>query len=58
MEEDGTRFKVSYPFEPYFYILVQRELVEEVKQYLLKKYGGTIGKIETVLKIDLDLVSH
>lgn len=56
MEEDGTRFKVSYPFMPYFYVLTKRELIQEVTQYLSKKYGGTIGKIETVSKEDLDLV--
>lgn len=56
MEEDGTRFKVSYPFMPYFYVLTKRELIEEVTQYLSKKYTGIIGKIETVAKDDLDLV--
>lgn len=58
MEEDGTRFKVSYPFKPYFYVLTERELVDEVSQFLIKKFSGTIGKIETVTKEDLDLVSQ
>ncbi|ENN78133.1 hypothetical protein HUJ04_004474 [Dendroctonus ponderosae] len=58
MEEDGTRFKVSYPFMPYFYVLTNRELIEEVSQHLSKKYTGIFGKIETVAKEDLDLPNH
>lgn len=58
MQEDGTRFKVSYPFKPYFYILTRRELLQEVSQYLTKKYSGVIGKIEIATKDDLDLVSY
>ncbi|XP_030759546.1 DNA polymerase epsilon catalytic subunit A [Sitophilus oryzae] len=58
MEEDGTRFKVSCPFMPYFYVLTKRELIQEVTQYLSKKYSGVFGKIETVAKEDLDLPNH
>ncbi|XP_025837463.1 DNA polymerase epsilon catalytic subunit A [Agrilus planipennis] len=58
MEEDGTRFKVSYPFMPYFYILTSRELLQEVAQFLSKKYSGVINKIEEVVKEDLDLPNH
>ncbi|KAF7265187.1 hypothetical protein GWI33_021380 [Rhynchophorus ferrugineus] len=58
MEEDGTRFKVSCPFMPYFYVLTKRELIQEVTQYLSKKFVGIFGKIETVAKEDLDLPNH
>nr|XP_022913041.1 DNA polymerase epsilon catalytic subunit A [Onthophagus taurus] len=58
MEEDGSRFKVSYPFQPYFYILVPKPVIEEVSQFLMKKYSGTISKIEVSLKEDLDLPNH
>lgn len=58
MEEDGARFKVSYPFKPYFYILTKREHLQEVSQFLMKKFSGTIGKIEQVEKEDLDLASE
>jgi DNA polymerase epsilon subunit 1 len=57
MEEDGTRFKVSYCYMPYFYILTRRELLQEVSQFLSKKFAGTIGKIEITTKEDLDLVN-
>ncbi|XP_044265120.1 DNA polymerase epsilon catalytic subunit 1 isoform X2 [Tribolium madens] len=58
MEEDGARFKVSYCYMPYFYILTRRELIQEVTQFLTKKFSGTIGKIEVVTKEDLDLPNH
>lgn len=57
MEEDGTRFKVSYPFKPYFYVLTHKSILQDVSQFLFKKFSGTIGKIEEVTKEDLDLVS-
>lgn len=56
MEEDGTRFKVSYPFMPYFYVLTRRELMQEVTEFLTKKYSGLISRVEVVTKEDLDLV--
>lgn len=58
MEEDGTRFKISYCFMPYFYILTKRELIQEVSEFLSKKFSGVIGKIEQVSKEDLSLVSE
>ncbi|CAG9856188.1 unnamed protein product [Phyllotreta striolata] len=58
MEEDGTRFKVSYPFMPYFYVLTQRELLQEVVEFLSKKYTGTIARVEIIVKEDLDLPNH
>lgn len=56
MQEDGTRFKVSYPFSPYFYVLTRRELLSEVMQFLTKKFSGSINNIEIVAKDDLDMV--
>lgn len=56
MQEDGTRFKVSYPFSPYFYVLTRRELLQDVTQFLSKKFSGSINKIEIVTKDDLDMV--
>ncbi|XP_045460209.1 DNA polymerase epsilon catalytic subunit 1 [Harmonia axyridis] len=58
IEEDGTRFKVSYAFMPYFYILTKREHINEISQFLMKKYGGTISGCNVVEKEDLDLQNH
>lgn len=56
IEMDGSRFKVSLVFQPYFLVLARKECEQEVIQYLSKKFAGTIHKIEVVEKEDLDLV--
>ncbi|KYN42982.1 DNA polymerase epsilon catalytic subunit A [Trachymyrmex septentrionalis] len=58
IEEDSTRFKVSLPFSPYFYILCRKDTFVEVSTFLFKKYTGILTKIETVYKEDLDLANH
>ncbi|XP_026760531.2 DNA polymerase epsilon catalytic subunit 1 [Galleria mellonella] len=58
IEMDGTRFKVSLTFQPYFLILARRECEQEVIQYLSKKFAGTIHKIYVIEKEDLDLLNH
>ena len=42
------RFKVSLPFEPYLYLLVAKENIQEVTAFLSKKYGQYILKITQV----------
>lgn len=56
IEMDGTRFKVSLSFQPYFLILARRECEQEVIQYLSKKFAGTLYKIDVIKKEDLELV--
>lgn len=56
IEEDFSRFKVSLPYYPYFYVLCRKDTIQEVSTYLFKKYSGFILKIEIVTKEDLDLV--
>ncbi|OAD60585.1 DNA polymerase epsilon catalytic subunit A [Eufriesea mexicana] len=58
LEEDCNRFKISYPYNPYFYILCKKNTHEEVSTGLNKKYTELIQKIETVYKEDLDLPNH
>lgn len=58
MQEDGSRFKASLPFKPYFYILPKKECIQEVSSFLGKKYAGVIASIEQCPKEDLDLVSQ
>lgn len=57
MKMDGTRFKISLAFQPYFFIAARKECEQEVILFLSKKFVGTIAKIETIEKEDLDLVS-
>lgn len=58
IEDDSSRFKITLPFQPYFYLLTRKENVQEVTAYLSKKYAGSIVSIVPVLKEDLDLVSR
>ncbi|XP_060805157.1 DNA polymerase epsilon catalytic subunit 1 [Amyelois transitella] len=58
IEMDGTRFKVSLMFQPYFLIMARLECEQEVIQYLSKKFAGTIHKIDVIEKEDLDLLNH
>jgi len=58
IQEDGSRFKVSLPFQPYLYLLVAKENIQEVTAFLSKKYGQYITSISQVYKEDLDLHNH
>ncbi|XP_075982570.1 DNA polymerase epsilon catalytic subunit 1 [Anticarsia gemmatalis] len=58
IEMDGTRFKVSLTFQPYFLILARKDCEQEVIQFLSKRFAGTIHKINVIEKEDLDLLNH
>lgn len=58
IEEDGSRFKVSLPFEPYFYIATKPGSEQEVISFLTRKYQGTLARVELCPKEDLDLPNH
>ncbi|XP_031784892.1 DNA polymerase epsilon catalytic subunit A [Nasonia vitripennis] len=58
LQEDCTRFKVSLPYHPYFYILCRDGSNQEVITFLLKKFNGFLLKVEIVTKEDLDLPNH
>lgn len=56
IEDDGSRFKITLPFQPYFYVLTRKEHVQEVMAYLSKRFSGSVLSVEPILKEDLDLV--
>ncbi|XP_065339696.1 DNA polymerase epsilon catalytic subunit 1 [Cloeon dipterum] len=58
IEEDGSRFKASLPYQPYFLVLADREKIDGVGTYLTKRFTGMIASVETVVKEDLDLPNH
>uniref|UniRef100_A0A669ECA5 DNA polymerase epsilon catalytic subunit n=1 Tax=Oreochromis niloticus TaxID=8128 RepID=A0A669ECA5_ORENI len=58
IQEDGSRFKVSLPFKPYFYIATKKNCEREVISYLSKKFQGKVAKLEILPKEDLDLPNH
>uniref|UniRef100_A0A8R1XQP9 DNA polymerase epsilon catalytic subunit n=1 Tax=Onchocerca volvulus TaxID=6282 RepID=A0A8R1XQP9_ONCVO len=57
LQEDGERFKISYPFRPYLYIAALPSFEHQVLSYLSKKYAKVIT-IDIVEKEDLDLKNH
>lgn len=56
IQEDGSRFKVTLAYKPYFYILPKPGVEKEVTLFLQKKYSGIISTLEILPKEDLDLV--
>ncbi|KJH52429.1 hypothetical protein DICVIV_01406 [Dictyocaulus viviparus] len=56
IEESGERFKISYPFRPYFYLCTTDGIEHQVASLLSKKYGYII--VDVVEKEDLDLKNH
>ncbi|KAK7073292.1 hypothetical protein SK128_028068 [Halocaridina rubra] len=58
IQEDGSRFKVSLPYRPYFYVMAKRDVLQDVTTYLSKKFSGYLAEVEVVKKEDLDLDNH
>jgi len=56
IQEDGSRFKASVPYKPYFYVLPKTGCFQEVLAYLSKKYAGILHSCEPCTKEDLELV--
>lgn len=57
IEEDGDHFKVSYPYQPYFYIRTAGDTQREVSSFLSRKLSGRLAGIDMIEKENLDLVS-
>ncbi|XP_054717403.1 DNA polymerase epsilon catalytic subunit A-like [Uloborus diversus] len=58
VEDDGSRFKATLPYKPYFYVSTVRGAEPEVASYLSRKFGGTVNKVEIIEKEDLNLPNH
>ncbi|UYV81656.1 POLE [Cordylochernes scorpioides] len=58
VEEDGSRFKVSLPYMPYFYVAARSDSEQEVVSFLTRKFAGSLAKVEPKRKEDLDLPNH
>lgn len=55
---DGSRFKVSAIYQPYFLVLPQPQYIHEILTFLQRKFGGQAVKIEVIDKEDLDKPNH
>ncbi|GAU88460.1 hypothetical protein RvY_01155 [Ramazzottius varieornatus] len=58
--DKSTRFKVSMPYKPYFFVKAKEGHDIEVTTYLQRKFSLLLAPagIETVWKEDLDLLNH
>lgn len=56
IEEDGSTFKATLKYEPYFYIAVKQDTEREVENMLKRQYEHLISQILIVEKEDLDMV--
>ena len=56
--EDGSRFKATLSFPPYFYILTRRDTERDVSSFLSRKFSGRIAGIDMVDKEDMDMVIY
>ena len=56
IEEDGSRFKATLPYQPYFYIATKKDTEREVSAFLSKKLSGRLAGIDMVEREDLDKV--
>lgn len=58
LQMDGSRFKVTVIYNPYFLIRTEEKYSIEVSRYLERKYISQFQKIEIIQKEDLDLPNH
>ncbi|KAJ3109502.1 DNA polymerase epsilon catalytic subunit [Phlyctochytrium planicorne] len=58
VEEDGGTFKITIPYNPYFYVICLPGTENDVDQLLRRKFEKQILSIDTVIKEDLTLANH
>jgi DNA polymerase epsilon subunit 1 len=57
IQDDGSSFKATVPFEPYFFVGCRAGTETQVEEWLLKRYEGLVIRAERRKKWDLSLVS-
>lgn len=55
---DGTRFKVSVTYLPYFLVVFNEGQALEVSRFISKKFAGVVHNVEIIEKDDLELANH
>lgn len=58
LEQNGERFKVCVPYQPYFLLRVKDKTEAECEQFLRRKFEGKLVSCARILKEDLDLKNH
>lgn len=58
IEMDGTRYKYTVTYMPYFLVCIREQHSNELMQFLKSKFGADIACFEVLYKEDLDLPNH
>ncbi|KAF8880545.1 hypothetical protein BD779DRAFT_1548821 [Infundibulicybe gibba] len=58
IQDDGSMFKCTFQYEPYFYIACKSGTETTIEEWLNKKYEGLICQIVREQKEDLKLPNH
>lgn len=58
LEEDGSYFRSTVPFSPYFFVRCKSGTETIVEDFLRKKFENLIESIERVEKEDLEMPNH
>ncbi|GAA5880821.1 hypothetical protein JCM16303_005131 [Sporobolomyces ruberrimus] len=58
IQDDGSMFKSTISYEPYFYIATRAGQEGQVEEWLMRKYEDFITKLKRVRKEDLKLPNH
>ena len=58
LEEDGSSFKATVEYDPYFLVAVKRSREADVEEWCRRKLEGLIKKTKRVEKEDLQMPNH
>ncbi|KAF7367382.1 DNA polymerase epsilon catalytic subunit [Mycena sanguinolenta] len=58
IQDDGSMFKCTYHYEPYFHICCKNGTETTIEEWLMKKYEGLIVRIVRERKEDLKMPNH
>lgn len=56
LEDDGSSFKCTFFYNPYFLVMCKANHIADVQEYLLRKFNRLIFTISIVEKKDLSIV--
>lgn len=58
LEEDGSTFKATVEYEPYFLIAIRKGKEPEVEEWCRRKFGGLVKGVKRIEKEDLQMPNH
>ncbi|RKP21309.1 DNA/RNA polymerase, partial [Rozella allomycis CSF55] len=58
LQEDGGSFKATFVESPYFYVVTKKGMQVEFEEFVKRKFGSIVERIEIGEKEDLALANH